>query len=275
MSRVFISHSHRDHSFAERLAHDLAIRGVDVWYSEWEMKPGDSLIRKVAEGIVSSGVMIVLLSENSVNSEWVEKELALAMRDSLAKMGVRILPVLIEDCTFPRSFHFLGDTIYADFRVDYEAGLKRLLPPLGMRSSKRGIRSYTGPRNAIDATAPGAVQYCRMEGTEEVWEYDRLAESIELRLKDGNRVTELPVLEIPLTKSESSKVRRMHRNDGWAYFTLTQPQGPYRGVIRVDFRDFEMEPITLTWFLDKRRCRTIVHTYNDFVGEDIYELPPD
>lgn len=32
MSRVFISHSHRDHPFAERLAHDLAIRGVDVWY---------------------------------------------------------------------------------------------------------------------------------------------------------------------------------------------------------------------------------------------------
>ena len=274
MSRVFISHSHRDHSFAERLAHDLAIRGVDVWYSEWEMKPGDSLIRKVAEGIVSSGVMIVLLSENSVNSEWVEKELALAMRDSLAKMGVRILPVLIEDCTFPRSFHFLGDIIYADFRVDYEAGLKRLLPPLGMRSSKRGIRSYTGPTDSIDATAPGAVTLLRLMGLEEIWKYDRLAESIELSLKRDSKVAK-PLFEIPLTKSESSKIRRMRRNDGWGYYTLTQPRGPYRGAIGLDFRDFEMEPVTLIWLLDKHRCRVIVHTYNDLAGEDIYDLPAD
>src|SRR5215472_11323729 len=62
MGQVFISHSHKDRAFVERLANDLGANGLDVWYSEWQMKPGDSLTQKVAEGIKSSGSMIIVLS---------------------------------------------------------------------------------------------------------------------------------------------------------------------------------------------------------------------
>lgn len=271
MSKVFISHSHKDHPFAQKLAQDLDSRGVDVWYSQWNMKPGDSLVRKVAEGIISSGAMLVLLSRNSVESEWVEKELNLAMRNNLAKLGMRILPVLIEDCAFPRSFHFLGDTIYADFRLGYEAGLRQLLPALEIRPSKRGIKSYSGPIESIDATAPAALTILGWTGTEEFWEYNRLSDSVELHIKNYDSTTEFPILEIPLTKSESSKVRHMRRADAWGFYELSEPRGSFVGAVKIQFYSGEMEPSTLTWFLDKRRSCAVSRLFNNFVGEDIYE----
>jgi len=235
------------------------------------MKPGDSLISKVAEGIMSSGAMLILLSRSSVESEWVEKELTLAMRDSLARKGIRILPVLIEDCTFPRSFHFLGDTLYADFRLGYEAGLKQLLPALEIRPSKRGIKSYPGPLESLDATAPAALVVTGWTGTERFWEYNRLAESVELHIKDYNSTTEFPILEIPLTKRESSKVRHMRRSDVWGFFVLAEPRDPYVGVVKIQFYSGEMEPTTLTWFLDKRRSRAVARLFNNFADEEIYD----
>jgi hypothetical protein len=166
MRSVFISHSHMDRSFAEKLANDLGKHGLDVWYSEWQMKPGDSLTRKVADGIISSGSMLVLLSKNSVQSEWVEKELSLALCDSLANKNVRILPVLIETCAFPRSFHFLGDTIYADFRDDYNTALQRLLSALGVRPSRRGMKPYEDDPALLNVQQEGAITVARWEGLE-------------------------------------------------------------------------------------------------------------
>jgi TIR domain len=205
MSRIFISHSHMDRAFTERLASDLSGSGLDVWYSEWQMRPGDSLTRKIADGIISSGIMLVLLSENSVQSEWVERELSLALCNSLANKNVRILPVLLEACAFPRSFHFLGDTIYADFRDDYVAAFQRLLSALGVRPSKRGIKVYDGDLLSLEALEPGGIAVARVEGLEQIWKFNRLFDSIELSLESHRRVSD-PLMRIPLTNGKASRL---------------------------------------------------------------------
>ena len=92
-------------------------------------------------------------------------------------------------------------------------------------------------------------------------------------MKIGNSATEYALMDIPLTKTESAKIRRMRRNDGWSFFNLSQPQGPSRGLVRLGFRNSELEPITLIWFLDRRRCNAIIHAYNEFVGDRIYSIP--
>ena len=40
------------------------------------MTPGDSLIEKISDGIESSDKLVVFLSPNSVDSNWVKKEVA-------------------------------------------------------------------------------------------------------------------------------------------------------------------------------------------------------
>lgn len=123
--RVFISYNHRDRDFVDRLAHDLRAVGLRVWWDEWEIKVGHSIVQKVSEGIEQSAYLIVVLSPNSVYSDWVKRELDSALMKQLsADRGITILPVLMADCEIPR---LLSEVKWADFRLDYDKGLRDLV----------------------------------------------------------------------------------------------------------------------------------------------------
>jgi hypothetical protein len=128
--KVFISYSHDDREFVRRLADDLMRRSISVWWDEWEIGVGDSLIDKVESGITSSSYLAIVLSPSSVSSAWVREELNAALIRQLRERRVFVLPILIEDCEIPV---LLQDKRYADFREDYTSGLvdllKKIEPP--------------------------------------------------------------------------------------------------------------------------------------------------
>ena len=50
--RVFISHASEDKDAIVRpLATELDARGVDVWYDEFTLRPGDSLRQSIEKGL--------------------------------------------------------------------------------------------------------------------------------------------------------------------------------------------------------------------------------
>ncbi len=122
--KLFLSHSSMDKSFVSRLAVDLASRKVPVWFDSWELKVGDSLTTKIAEGIEGSGYLAVVLSKSSVKSPWVQKELNAGLALELRNRNVFVLPILLDDCERPI---FLLDKVYADFRISYESGFSSLM----------------------------------------------------------------------------------------------------------------------------------------------------
>jgi hypothetical protein len=124
LPRVFLSHSSADKAFVSRLANDLQARKVPVWFDRWELKIGDSLTQRIQDGIAESSWLAIVLSKNSVKSEWVKKELAAAHAMELHKRSVFILPLVIDDCEIPV---FLLDKLYADFRISYEHGFESLV----------------------------------------------------------------------------------------------------------------------------------------------------
>jgi len=60
---------------------------------------------------------LVVLSSNSVDSRWVQEELAVAMTRQFKTKGVTVLPVLLDDVA-DRIPPFLRDRVFADFRTD-------------------------------------------------------------------------------------------------------------------------------------------------------------
>jgi hypothetical protein len=88
----FISYKQKDaKAFAKRLAEVLTTNGVEVWLDQVEMKPGDSILSGIEEGIRSSVDAIVILSENYF-SGWSEQE----RRNLYALMvsrKIRIIPI--------------------------------------------------------------------------------------------------------------------------------------------------------------------------------------
>jgi hypothetical protein len=126
MSSIFLSHNHADKPFVRRLAQDLQAAGVRVWLDEAEMNIGDSLIEKIREGIDQIEYLGVVLSQNSVESQWVKREVDLAMNQEIEGKRVRVLPLVIDDCELPG---FLKGKLYANFRApnQYTEELAKIL----------------------------------------------------------------------------------------------------------------------------------------------------
>lgn len=129
MSSIFLSHNSKDKPFVRKLANDLRRRGFYVWVDEAEIKVGDSLIEKIREGIDKVEYVGVVLSNNSINSEWVKKEIDIAMNQEIDGKRVKVLPIMLEKVDPPS---FLKGKLYADFTTEeaYRHGLDSIVERL-------------------------------------------------------------------------------------------------------------------------------------------------
>lgn len=73
---VFISHAYEDkETFVRPLAVALRQLGVNVWYDEFSLRPGDSLSRSIDKGIAGSRYGLVVVSRHFIAKPWPEYEL--------------------------------------------------------------------------------------------------------------------------------------------------------------------------------------------------------
>ncbi len=143
---VFISYSHQDSDFATELAAQLVKHRAKVWIDQWELHVGDSLIDRVQNALQGASALIVILSKASINSEWCKKELSSGLLRELEEKRVVVLPALIEDCEIPL---FLRGKMYADFRTDFDKGLRDTLEAIS-RVTSEGLGRYESPEWTID-----------------------------------------------------------------------------------------------------------------------------
>jgi hypothetical protein len=135
--KLFISYSHEDHDFAERLAKAMLANGQDVWFDKWEIGPGDSIVSRIfEEGLRDAAAFAVILSKESVRSSWVREELSVAVVNRIERL-TRLIPILKEDLELPTALRALH---WVDMRADFDAGVRAIIntihgisdkPPLG------------------------------------------------------------------------------------------------------------------------------------------------
>lgn len=131
--KLFISHSHKDRDFAERLARDLVDQGQDVWFDKWEVRPGDSIVSKIfEEGLSNASAFTIVLSKESVRSKWVREELNIATIRRIEDL-TRVIPLLKEDVEIPTALRTLH---WVDMRSDFSGGVRAILNVLAGASDK-------------------------------------------------------------------------------------------------------------------------------------------
>lgn len=90
---VFIAHASEDKKeIVEDLAKALHDNGISVWYDDFVLSWGDSLMRKINDGIAKSRYGIVVLSHNFFNKEWPQQELDALFNKEIEGIKV-ILPI--------------------------------------------------------------------------------------------------------------------------------------------------------------------------------------
>lgn len=114
-AKVFLSHSHSDKPFVEKLKSDLEKHGISTWYDNRDLDIGDIISDVLSQGIKQSWCFLIVVSPQSVNSNWVKYELDEAYDAHISK-GKRILPVLIGNLSDEEIPQRLKKHLWADFR---------------------------------------------------------------------------------------------------------------------------------------------------------------
>jgi hypothetical protein len=93
----FISYSSNDRVFAERLYVDLQNKGVRCWFAPEDMKIGDSIRDRIDQTIRVHDKLLLILSEKSITSKWVEAEVEAAL-DKEKQLGRMVLfPIRLDN----------------------------------------------------------------------------------------------------------------------------------------------------------------------------------
>jgi len=93
----FISYSSKDQDFAERLHADLQAKGVRCWFAPEDLKTGDRFQERIEESIRVYDKVMIVLSDASVKSRWVEREVNAALEREGHENRPFLFPIRIDE----------------------------------------------------------------------------------------------------------------------------------------------------------------------------------
>jgi hypothetical protein len=144
MHKIFISYSRKDTDFVRKLAGDLETAGYDVWWDLTDLRGGDEWVTRIAAAIEASDFIIVVLSPNSIQSEWVRKEYTQALG-----LHKRIIPIMFAASPVPFALNTIN---YVNFvSGEYQDNFAELLKALGYTEQPPVVTPFKRVQGAIPA----------------------------------------------------------------------------------------------------------------------------
>lgn len=134
--QVFISHNKADAETARLFATTLAERGVGVWFDEWDLRPGDSIMEGIENGLANADVFVLFWSAPAAASQWVGTEVRAYLRRRVDDGTLRIVPMMLDENPLP-----VLVAEYRGFRVNKDADLDHAAAEItGTKTNRELIR---------------------------------------------------------------------------------------------------------------------------------------
>ena len=197
MTQVFISYSRKDLVFVERLAKDLKAAGLQVWYDLSGLEIGARWGMEIQSAIQQSQYTIIVLSPNSIASEWVEKEFIYANNHKL-----KIVPLIYRSCDLPL---WSVNLHYIDMQGrNYKRHFQKLLQVLGVEPGleiKAANQAVATAWQAAEEKA-GLVELATQKSIAE----EKQRQEAEKRLRqDEEKKTRQAALELEQSRRETQQ----------------------------------------------------------------------
>lgn len=145
---LFISHSSKDPRPTEYLAEGLRAAGHRCWVDVAEIPDGSTWVREIEQGVRGCAALIVVMTERSRASEWVERETVLAL-----ELKKPVFVARFDDAPLP--IHLITRQA-SDFRKRKAPSLRKLLAAL---DAALGAPLTPAPRPAPDPIKHAFFKY--------------------------------------------------------------------------------------------------------------------
>lgn len=135
----FISYSHKDIDLAQRLYADLQDHGVHCWFAPEDMKIGNKIRLEIDRAIHQHTKLLLILSETSVKSQWVEQEVETGLSRENKEKQIILFPIRIDNAvmednagwsSYLKNTRHIGDFTKWKTQDSYQKSLNRLLRDL-------------------------------------------------------------------------------------------------------------------------------------------------
>jgi len=131
VATIFFSYSRKDTNQIEQLNDVLESANHEVWVDTQDIRAGAQWQTSIVQAIVESDFFIIALSQNSIKSDNVRRELVIAVNNKK-----KIIPVCIEEVELPYEMQYqLAGLQRINFYKDYHNELAELLSVLGTEES--------------------------------------------------------------------------------------------------------------------------------------------
>jgi hypothetical protein len=148
----FISYSAKDEDFAKRIHADLQNSGVRCWFAPHDLPIGEKILDSIDAAIRLRDKVLLVLSEHSIRSEWVEDEATKGFEEERKRGQIVLFPVRLDNAVMAtteawaaklRARH-IGDFLRWKDHEAYKQSFERVLRDLKHPRSFKAIRSEPG-----------------------------------------------------------------------------------------------------------------------------------
>lgn len=138
----FISYSSADQEFAQKIHANLQDNGVRCWFAPKDLRIGERIRTGIDRAIQAHERLLLILSEASLGSQWVEQEVERALEIEREETRSVLFPIRLDEAVsrevagwaaFLKNTRNIGDFTGWRSRAKYDASLSRLLLDLNVQ----------------------------------------------------------------------------------------------------------------------------------------------
>ncbi|MGH2516336.1 MAG: SUMF1/EgtB/PvdO family nonheme iron enzyme, partial [Ktedonobacterales bacterium] len=117
---IFLSHAHQDNSWCRQFVAHLrtALGNADpnyIFYDENSLQLGDNWLDRIQRELMARPIFLLVLTPRAITSDYVRREVALALRETVSHPERRLITLKVADCNPNDLAPWLLDYQMADF----------------------------------------------------------------------------------------------------------------------------------------------------------------
>lgn len=113
MPIIFITHTHADNPFVEKIAKRIEDYGYKVWVDLQNITPGQSIPGEIGSVFDQIDYQLIVISEVSSKSKWVKKELEMGINAEINDNRRRVIGLRLDKSKVP---NLLSEKQYVNFQ---------------------------------------------------------------------------------------------------------------------------------------------------------------